>query len=384
MSITVAMYSHDSVGLGHTRRNRAIAFALAEALPAPTRGILIAGHRHATSFDLPPGWDWLVLPGFSRTATGYDARHLGVTSDELAEFRARTIEATLAAIAPDIFIADRHPFGVHGELAPALRMLRDTACHTVLGLREVLDSPEVIAAEWHAVGGSRQVAEHYDTTWIYGDRAVHDPITSGEIPAVLAGSAVFTGYLAPERVDNPLEVPEALPSKPCFLTTVGGGSDGGHLASCAAQAAVPAGHQHLIVTGPQMPEADFQRVNADADPATTRVVRFLPALPELISHAVGMICMGGYNSVTEAMATDTPVLVVPRDSRRAEQRIRAYAIEAAGGVDTQDLAELSPPGVSAWMHEARHRRVSRSHIDLTGLRRVGQLAADLLGVSQHV
>lgn len=133
-----------------------------------------------------------------------------------------------------------------------------------------------------------------------------------------------------------------------------------------------------------MPEADFQRVNADADPATTRVVRFLPALPELISHAVGMICMGGYNSVTEAMATDTPVLVVPRDSRRAEQRIRAYAIEAAGGVDTQDLAELSPPGVSAWMHEARHRRVSRSHIDLAGLRRVGQLAADLLGVSQHV
>lgn len=28
MTLTVAMYSHDSVGLGHTRRNRAIAYAL--------------------------------------------------------------------------------------------------------------------------------------------------------------------------------------------------------------------------------------------------------------------------------------------------------------------------------------------------------------------
>lgn len=384
MSITVAMYSHDSVGLGHTRRNRAIAFALAAALPAPTRGILIAGHRHATSFDLPPGWDWLVLPGFSRTATGYDPRHLGVTGDELAELRAQTITATLAAIDPDLFIADRHPFGVHGELAPALDMLRDTDCHTVLGLREVLDSPEVITGEWRAIGGARWVAQHYDATWIYGDRAVHDPIASGEVPAALAETAVFTGYLAPQRDHVSADVPAALPGKPCFLTTVGGGSDGGRLASSAARAVVPPGHRHLIITGPQMPEADQRRVTADADPATTRVVRFLPTLPDLIGHATGMICMGGYNSVTEAMATDTPVLVVPRDSRRAEQRIRAYAIEAVGGVDAHDPTELTPLRVSAWMHEAVHRRVNRSHLDLAGLSRVGQLAVDLLGVNQHV
>lgn len=42
MTLTVAMYSHDSVGLGHTRRNRAIAYALAAALPQPVQGILIA------------------------------------------------------------------------------------------------------------------------------------------------------------------------------------------------------------------------------------------------------------------------------------------------------------------------------------------------------
>ena len=68
---TIALYSHDSVGLGHARRNRALAYALAEQLPALTgtavRGLLIAGHPDAGRDPLPDGWDWLVLPGLTRT-----------------------------------------------------------------------------------------------------------------------------------------------------------------------------------------------------------------------------------------------------------------------------------------------------------------------------
>lgn len=384
MAITVAMYSHDSVGLGHTRRNRAIAFALAETLPEPTTGILIAGHRHATSFDLPPGWDWLVLPGFSRTVDGYGARHLGMSPVGLAEFRACTIAATLESIGPDLFIADRHPFGVHGELEPALRVLRGTRCHTVLGLREVLDAPGVVEREWREIGGGETIAHYYDSTWIYGDRAVHDPVASGEVPAELADTAVFTGYLAPAPQLPDAPVPEALPEKPCFLTTVGGGSDGGRLALAAARADVPAGHRHLIVTGPQMPDEDFEQVSGAVAGSRTTVVRFLPGLQELLSHAAGVICMGGYNSVAEVLATDTPALVVPRNSRRAEQRIRARAVEAVGGVDTRALDSLGPEDLSAWMRSAVGRRVDRGHIDLGGLATVGAVATGLLEVAQYV
>ena len=82
MSITVALYSHDSVGLGHARRNRALAYALAAELPRLTgqrvRGLLIAGHPDATADSLPEGWDWLVLPGFTHTRHGYACRSLDV------------------------------------------------------------------------------------------------------------------------------------------------------------------------------------------------------------------------------------------------------------------------------------------------------------------
>jgi predicted glycosyltransferase len=77
-------------------------------------------------------------------------------------------------------------------------------------------------------------------------------------------------------------------------------------------------------------------------------------------------------------------LVVPRNSRRAEQKIRARAVENAGGIDTLEPATVTPAQLSAWMHEAVHRRVSREHINLSGLTAVGELAGDLLGVAQHV
>lgn len=383
MTLTVAMYSHDSVGLGHTRRNRAIAFALADVLPQPVKGILIAGHRHATSFDLPAGWDWLVLPGFARTVGGYGARHLDMPPEELAGVRSCTINAALEAMVPDLFIVDRHPFGVYGELEPALEMLRGTACRTVLGLREVLDTPEVVAQEWQAVGGGARIAQYFDSTWIYGDRAVHDPIASGEVPAELAEGAKFTGYLAPEQNPRQAAGPATLPAKPGFLTTVGGGLDGGRLALAAARAIVPLGHRHVIVAGPQMPQSHVESITHAADPSTTSVVRFLPGLDELIGHTAGVICMGGYNSITEVLATSTPALVVPRDSRRMEQGIRARAVEKVGGIDTQEPSTMTPGKLSAWMHEAVHRRVSREHIDLGGLATVGELAGDLLGVTQH-
>lgn len=383
MALTVAMYSHDSVGLGHTRRNRAIAFALAAAFPGQTNGILIAGNRQATAFDLPEGWDWLVLPGFSRTEAGYGARHVGMSTAELAQLRSNTIAASLVSIEPDLFIADRHPFGVHGELEPALDLLRAAGCRTVLGLREVLDAPEVVAAEWQAIGGGARVNEYYDAAWVYGDREVHDALATGEVPAEMAPKAQFTGYLTPPWEGTGLR--ETPWEEPCLITTVGGGSDGYRLASLAAQAEAPAGVHHLVITGPQMPEADFHRVVAAAEASGhgAEVTRFVPDLPGLLRRAAGVVCMGGYNSVVEVLATDTPALVVPRVARRAEQRIRATAVSRAGGVDTRLLDELSATELSTWLHAAVGKTVARGHLDRGGLCRVGQLAQELMGVGNH-
>lgn len=394
MSITVAMYSHDSVGLGHARRNRALAFALAADLPRITgqrvRGLLIAGHPDATKDTLPQGWDWLVLPGFTRTADGYASRKLTMSVERLTELRSATVAAALESVSPDLFIVDRHPFGVGGELKPALQMLRDRGTATVLGMREVLDTPEVAAAEWSRAG-TEAVAEAYDTLWVYGDPAVYDPVASGEIPAELANRVRFTGYLSHGRPDDPMGVGSVRAEQPYLLTMVGGGSDGGAVGLAAARAEVPPGHRHIILTGPQMPAEDHRAIveaveasgangrATGAEGPVVRVQRYAPHVPKLVRDAAAVVCMAGYNSLAEVMATTTPALVVPRNTRRAEQPRRAAALAAAGAVDMLTADELTSRALTAWFAGASGRRSPRDGVDLDGLTRVGDLAASAIG-----
>lgn len=385
MSITVALYSHDSVGLGHARRNRALAYALAADLPRLTgqrvRGLLIAGHPDATADALPEGWDWLVLPGFTHTREGYACRSLDVSTERLWHLRSATAGAALEAMDPDLFIVDRHAFGVDDELLPALENLRTAGTRCVLGMREVLDSPEVAAAEWQRIGGASAVAHYYDAVWIYGDRRVYDPLASGEIPAALGSRTRFTGYLSHGRPGDPLTDSSVQAEQPYVLTMVGGGSDGGRIGLTAAQAQLPAGHRHIILAGPQMPQSDYHRIlqAVRADPsaaAQTRVTRNAPHVPRLVREAAAVVSMGGYNSLAEIMATTTPALIIPRSSRRQEQPRRARALAAVGAVDTLTSADMTVQALSAWLAGAVERRTARDAVDLDGLMRVGDFAAE--------
>lgn len=383
MSITVAMYSHDSVGLGHARRNRALAYALAADLPRltgePTHGLLIAGHPAATADTLPEGWDWLVLPGFTRTASGYASRNLDVGTERLWHLRSSTAAAALEAVKPDLFIVDRHPFGVDNELLPALETLRGVGTRCVLGMREVLDTPEAAAEEWASIGGARAVSHYYDGLWVYGDRTVYDPLATGEIPSELADRTCFTGYLAHGRPDDPLTATSVRIRRPYVLTMVGGGSDGGMIGMAAAAVQLPPGHGHIILTGPQMPEADHERiveaVRSSPDAAETRVTRFAPHVPKLVRDAAAVVSMGGYNSLAEIMATTTPALVIPRTGRREEQSRRAHALAAVGAVDCLDPRQLGSTSLTTWLRTAVTRRTSRDAVDLDGLMHIGSIAA---------
>ncbi|WP_434591703.1 glycosyltransferase family protein [Brevibacterium sp. 1718] len=387
----IALFSHDSLGLGHIRRNRALAFALARDLSALTgrevSGLLIASSPEATRFDLPDGWDWVILPGVTPAPGGYVPRALASSMQGLRALRAAAISAILDQQRPELFIVDRHPFGIGGELAGAIDQVRGYGCRTVLGLREVLDTPSVIAAEWEKVGGPARVAESFDAVWIYGDPDVYDPRSTGEVPATLAAKAVTTGYLSQDRPDDGGVLPAGTEAtgvetagggaESFVLTCLGGGSDGGSLASIAVDAEPPDGHRHLVVTGPQMDTEEFTRLRARAGAATT-VIRHCDDIPGLVAAAEAVVCMGGYNTLAELMATDTPALVVPRKGHRAEQPRRAFALAAAGAVDALTIDNLDADVLSEWLAGRVGRPADRSNIDLTGLATVPRLAAELI------
>ena len=196
----IALYSHDTMGLGHIRRNQLIAMALA-APPLNATVLLITGVREGGAFPMPQGIDSVVLPAYRKDADGgYSSRSLNIGIDQLTRFRADLIDLALKRFQPDLFIADNVPGGALDELLPALeRMRRDGNTHCVLGLRDILDDPETIRREWERRRNFSTIARLYDAIWVYGDPAVYPTADIYDFPAELKAITSYTGYLDPFR-----------------------------------------------------------------------------------------------------------------------------------------------------------------------------------------
>lgn len=367
----VVLYSHDSQGIGHVRRNLAIAHHIAHEVPARTgrkvSGLIVSGLAHATVFPLPEGFDWLFIPSITKGSEGYEPRHLGEEMPYVLNLRSKVLQATLNSFRPDLVVVDRHIYGVGQELKKPLRKLRKKHPQTqiVLGLREVLDAPEAVAAEWNALQPWEELDSLVDAVWVYGDEGVHNPVSTGEIPAFLADKVTFTGFLSHGRNLSDADAAHGV-ERPFVLTCAGGGSDGYELLQAAVRMDVPEGHRHIVIAGPQMSEEHFQSLAKTAG-QSTEVYRVWPGLSELITRAQAVISMGGYNTVAEILASDTPALIVPREHPRTEQLIRARALHRVDALDYLRLDSLCAEALGTWAHDAVSRRVNRCHIDRDGL-----------------
>lgn len=386
----IACYSHDTVGLGHTRRNIAVAASMINSWPGAD-AMMITGNPEATSLWLPPRTDVVTLPTVTKdTAGNYRSRTLNASLDSVVRMRAALIEAAVTSFAPDLLIVDKVPLGVAGELVPALRRLRDEHDTTiVLGLREILDDPVTAVADWQRSGATAAIEEFYDAVWIYGDCAVYDPVVEYGLPASVADRCVFTGYLAADRfvdIEAPAE-PDPF-RRPYVLCTVGGGQDGAELARTFARTPPPDAHDGVVVCGPFMAAGAREAVHVAA--ATTprmTVLDFVPDLHRLIAGASAVVSMAGYNSVCEVLATDRPALLVPRTEPRTEQLVRARRLAELGAADLLSADQLEPGRLSAWLDRAVGTTPdagcieARAGLDVHGLRRLPAIAAQLLAAA---
>ena len=104
-TVRILLYSHDSQGLGHVRRNLTIAHHIARELPKrlgrPVAGLLVSGLAPASVFPLPEGFDWVTIPGIAKGENGYKPRNLGGTTQNLIDLRSSLLESTLLSFAPD-------------------------------------------------------------------------------------------------------------------------------------------------------------------------------------------------------------------------------------------------------------------------------------------
>ena len=293
----IMLYSHDTYGLGHIRRARTIAMALAARFEGAS--ILIAtGSPIVGRFDFPQGVDFVRIPGVVKLASGdyaSDTMHLDIA--QTVTLRERILRVTAEAFAPDLLIVDKEPTGLRGEMLPTLEHLRKRGTRIVLGLRDVLDEAGALKSEWIRKGSIKAIENYYDELWIYGLSKIFEPLAGLPLTEAVRDRVRYTGYLRREAPDDWPEphMAERVP-RGSVLVTPGGGGDGEALIDWVLRAyeadtrlSVPA----LIVFGPFMNaerRTEFERRAHRFRNIRTR--NFDSRLERLMIEARGVIAMG--------------------------------------------------------------------------------------------
>ena len=334
----IMLYSHDTFGLGHLRRSRALATAITAADPDAS-ALILTGSPVAGRFTFPRRVDHIRLPGVTKRSDGsYVSTTLGMDIETTTNLRAGLIRSAIQEYAPDILIVDKEPTGFRGELMPSLEDLARTGrTRIVLGLRDVLDEPEVLASEWARKGAVEATERYFDEIWVYGLKSIYDPTDGLPLSAAARARMVWTGYLrrtAPAR-------PARENNDPYILVTPGGGGDGAALVDLVLQAYEQdpsLGPRAKLVYGPFLSGDTRARFEARVARLGGRVkaVGFESEIESIFADAQGVICMGGYNTFCEVLSFDKRAVIVPRTVPRLEQWIRASRAEGMGLVRMLD------------------------------------------------
>ena len=330
----VLVYSHDSFGLGHLRRCREIAHSLVGS-DSDISVLILSGSPIIGSFDFRARVDFVRIPGVIKLRNGeYTSLNLHIDTEHTLAIRSSIVERTAQVFDPHLFLVDKEPLGLCGEVRDTLAMMkaRGTAC--VLGLRDVMDDPIRLEAEWRRKNVLPALEAFYDDIWVYGLPQICDPLAGIPLSTSLRKRMTYTGYLGrhvPEAA--PVFVPEKI-NDPFLLVTVGGGGDGEAIVDwvlSAYEADPDLPYPALLVLGPFMGSqhrADFLlRTNRLPN---VEAISFDAHIESLMARAKAVVCMGGYNTFCEVLSFDKRALVIPRTVPRKEQYIRATRAQELG------------------------------------------------------
>ena len=264
----ILIYSHDSFGLGHLRRCRSIAHSLVTRYKGLSV-LILSGSPIIGSFDFKARVDFVRIPGVIKLKDGeYTSLGLHIDLEQTLAMRESIIYHTAVTFKPDIFLVDKEPTGLQGEVRSTLEMLKQAGCVNVLGLRDVMDEREQLKKEWERKKVLPVLESLYHDIWVYGLREMGSPVDGIELSQSTLAKISYTGYLDPEVPSERNWVAPVDPSDPFILVTAGGGGDGVEMVdwvirACETDASLPC--RAVIVTGPFMQTSEQQDFHERCD-----------------------------------------------------------------------------------------------------------------------
>jgi predicted glycosyltransferase len=350
------VYSHDAFGLGNIQRMLAICKHLLKFIPNLSI-LLVSGSPMLQSFRLPKGLDYIKLPCLNRGESGeMSVKYLNADIESTLKLRSELILAAAKHYQPDLLLVDKKPSGIKGELNSTIDYLKNNLLATklVLLLRDILDTPEKTIREWEKEGYDQKVESVYDRVLVAGMPEIFDLVREYQFNDAITSKVRYCGYIHKEsglrnrraiRQELGLQADEKL-----VLVTPGGGEDGyylinNYLTGLAQQSdrLFEKKIRTLIFCGSEMPTQQQQQVYQQANKyPDVKVLEFTDDLMSYVNTANAVVCMCGYNTITEVLQKGKRAIVVPRIKPGQEQLIRAQNMAKAGLIKMIHPEQLNP------------------------------------------
>jgi predicted glycosyltransferase len=330
----ILMYSHDTYGLGHIRRTMAIA---AQLLGPRINILILTGSPIAGRFSFPDQIDFVRIPGMiKKTNDEYLPLSIKINARHALDIRKNIITATAKTFQPHLFIVDKEPLGLKKEVLPTLKWLQRCRPDTkaILGLRDIMDDATTVKNDWQEKGVYGILDKLYSEIWIYGLQEFYDPIGEYGISESVSKKMHFTGYIprktpGKEAVRSIRKEVKVKAEEKLVVVTTGGGGDGYMVMhtylSMLESASNPPPFKSVLITGPFMPKHERKIIFKRARRMGIRTFHFYRQMEKIFSAADVVVSMGGYNTLCEILSQGTISLVIPRETPRKEQLIRAQA-----------------------------------------------------------
>lgn len=376
MSPRVLFYVQHLLGIGHLARASRIARALIAdgfAVTLVTGGMPVAGFPG-------PGIPQIELPAIAVSDGAFsgliDAH--GTPVDQAFEtHRTALLLAAYHTLKPDIVITEAFPFGrrqVRFELLPLIAAINATTPRPrlIASLRDILQRRAKLGRDAETVA---LVNADYDLILVHGDQNFAAFADSFPLAHQITKPVTHTGLVCGAK---------APPSAEAFdiIVSAGGGAVGAGLVQTAIEAAtlMPEVQSWCVITGPNLPQPDFNRLHASAPP-NIHLTRFRTDFPNLLASATLSISQAGYNTVGDVLQAGCKMLLVPyAASGETEQTDRALRLQHMGRATILRETDLSGPAMAQAIRHCRAQSPATSAPmpDTNGAHRTATILRNLL------
>lgn len=235
-------------------------------------------------------------------------------------------------------------------MLPSLEMLkkRGDAPTIVLGLRDILDAPEVTRTLWERDGTYEAIRRYYDEIFVYGHKEIFDTGAHYGLDGEFAPKLRYVGYVyEPESYKSQSEMRHELQVENKLLLVIGGGGADAFSMMRGCMKALKllgakSGLEAIFITGPLMEGGQREHLREMAKGLKVRVLVHVDDPLSYMNAADLVITMAGYNSLYQLLRLRKKGLVIPRSGPSAEQRTRARLFAERGLVDIVPPEESSP------------------------------------------